>query len=52
MADRIISMREELYNALTNELKTPGEWGHVKSQIGMFRSVVVYESIVLLWVPL
>ena len=37
MADRIISMREKLYNALTNDFKTPGEWGHVKSQIGMFR---------------
>ncbi|RSH87102.1 aspartate transaminase aat1 [Saitozyma podzolica] len=35
MADRIISMREKLYNALV-ELKTPGEWGHIKSQIGMF----------------
>ena len=37
MAERIISMREHLYNSLTNELKTPGEWGHIKSQIGMFR---------------
>ena len=37
MADRIISMREKLYNMLTNDLKTPGEWGHIKSQIGMFR---------------
>ncbi|KAF8330362.1 pyridoxal phosphate-dependent transferase [Cantharellus anzutake] len=36
MADRIISMREVLYNTLTHELKTPGEWGHIKSQIGMF----------------
>lgn len=35
MADRIISMREQLYNKLI-ELKTPGEWGHIKSQIGMF----------------
>jgi aspartate aminotransferase len=35
MADRIISMREKLYNALV-ELNTPGEWGHIKSQIGMF----------------
>lgn len=33
MADRIIDMREKLYNKL-NELKTPGEWGHIKSQIG------------------
>jgi aspartate aminotransferase len=37
MADRIIGMREKLYNALTHDLKTPGEWGHIKSQIGMFR---------------
>jgi aspartate aminotransferase len=37
MAERIISMREKLYDLLTNELKTPGEWGHIKSQIGMFR---------------
>ncbi|KAF5356231.1 hypothetical protein D9756_003806 [Leucocoprinus leucothites] len=36
MADRIISMREKLYNLLTHDLKTPGEWGHIKSQIGMF----------------
>nr|WPS94675.1 aspartate aminotransferase [Naematelia aurantialba] len=35
MADRIISMREKLYNKLV-ELDTPGEWGHIKSQIGMF----------------
>ncbi|WVQ95392.1 hypothetical protein IAU59_002489 [Kwoniella sp. CBS 9459] len=35
MADRIIAMRERLYNLLV-ELKTPGEWGHIKSQIGMF----------------
>jgi aspartate aminotransferase, mitochondrial len=40
MADRIISMREKLYRALTHELKTPGEWGHIKNQIGMFRYVV------------
>ncbi len=37
MADRIISMREKLYNMLSKDLKTPGEWGHIKSQIGMFR---------------
>ncbi|EAU93028.2 aspartate Aminotransferase [Coprinopsis cinerea okayama7 len=36
MADRIISMREKVYNLLTHDLKTPGEWGHIKSQIGMF----------------
>jgi aspartate aminotransferase len=37
MAERIISMRERLYNELTDTYKTPGEWGHIKSQIGMFR---------------
>ncbi|PPQ64422.1 hypothetical protein CVT26_002129 [Gymnopilus dilepis] len=36
MADRIISMREKLYNMLQKDLSTPGEWGHIKSQIGMF----------------
>ncbi|WWD20889.1 hypothetical protein CI109_105367 [Kwoniella shandongensis] len=35
MADRIITMRERLYDLLV-ELKTPGDWGHIKSQIGMF----------------
>lgn len=38
MADRIISMREELHRSLT-ELKTPGKWGHITNQIGMFRCV-------------
>jgi aspartate aminotransferase len=33
MADRIIAMRSKLYDLLL-ELKTPGEWGHIKSQIG------------------
>lgn len=37
MAERIISMRERLYDELTHTHKTPGEWGHIKSQIGMFR---------------
>lgn len=36
MAERIISMREKLYTSL-NDLNTPGDWGHIKSQIGMFR---------------
>jgi hypothetical protein len=39
MAERIISMRNKLYNSLTHELQTPGEWGHIKSQIGMFRYI-------------
>ena len=37
MADRIISMREKLYITLKDQLNTPGEWKHIKSQIGMFR---------------
>lgn len=36
MADRIISMREKLFNLLTHDLKTPGDWAHIKKQIGMF----------------
>jgi aspartate aminotransferase len=44
MAHRIIGMRESLYSSLTNQLKTPGEWGHIKSQIGMFRQVGRYLS--------
>jgi len=36
MAERIIGMRERLYNELTKTHETPGEWGHIKSQIGMF----------------
>jgi aspartate aminotransferase len=40
MAERIIEMRSVLYDKLTNELKTPGDWSHIKSQIGMFRYVL------------
>ena len=35
MADRIKSMRTALYNALLQR-KTPGNWTHITSQIGMF----------------
>jgi aspartate aminotransferase len=42
MANRIISMRERLYDLLTNDLKTPGDWGHIKSQIGMFRCALTF----------
>ncbi|ORY78870.1 pyridoxal phosphate-dependent transferase [Leucosporidium creatinivorum] len=35
MADRIITMRTTLYDLL-NELGSKKEWGHIKSQIGMF----------------
>lgn len=37
MAERIISMRNELHRLLTHELKTPGNWDHIVNQIGMFR---------------
>jgi aspartate aminotransferase len=36
MANRIISMRDALYSKLTHDLKTPGDWGHIVKQIGMF----------------
>lgn len=36
MAGRIIEMREALYDQLVNKLKTPGDWKHITSQIGMF----------------
>ena len=44
MADRIISMRGRLYDNLVAQ-GTPGEWGHIKSQIGMFR----YATLLSLW---
>ncbi len=44
MADRIISVRDKLYNTLV-DLKTPGEWGHIKSQIGMFRCAFVVFNV-------
>jgi len=35
MSSRIISNRERLYNELA-QLKTPGDWKHIITQIGMF----------------
>ena len=35
MADRILAMRAELF-ARTQKLRTPGDWTHLTSQIGMF----------------
>jgi aspartate aminotransferase len=40
MANRIIDVRKKLRDILTDELKTPGSWDHITSQIGMFRSVL------------
>ena len=39
MADRIIQMRDRLYDNLVGQ-NTPGEWSHIKKQIGMFRYVL------------
>ena len=39
MAERIISMRKELYRLLTEVYRTPGKWDHIVNQIGMFRRV-------------
>jgi len=36
MAHRIIDMRKQLFELLTNKLKTPGNWDHIVNQIGMF----------------
>ena len=36
MANRIIGMRERLYDLLTTTYNTPGDWSHIKRQIGMF----------------
>jgi aspartate aminotransferase len=36
MAKRIVEMRAELHRLLTEELKTPGSWEHIRDQIGMF----------------
>ncbi|XP_021741506.1 aspartate aminotransferase, cytoplasmic-like isoform X1 [Chenopodium quinoa] len=35
MADRIISMRQQLFDAITTR-GTPGDWSHIIKQIGMF----------------
>ncbi|WOG85669.1 hypothetical protein DCAR_0104860 [Daucus carota subsp. sativus] len=35
MAERIISMRQQLFNALKSR-GTPGDWSHIIKQIGMF----------------
>ncbi|KAJ4850468.1 hypothetical protein Tsubulata_031800 [Turnera subulata] len=35
MADRIISMRQQLFDALSTR-GTPGDWSHIIKQIGMF----------------
>ncbi|KXS20079.1 PLP-dependent transferase [Gonapodya prolifera JEL478] len=36
MSKRIQTMRDQVFDILTKELKTPGDWTHIKNQIGMF----------------
>ena len=54
MADRIIQMRDRLYDNLVSQ-NTPGEWNHIKKQIGMFRYVLKtwslygYETGLTVW---
>lgn len=43
MAERIIKMRDVLYDALV-KLETPGNWGHIKSQIGKYSFLTRYQS--------
>jgi aspartate aminotransferase len=44
MAGRIIGMRKELHRLLTEELKTPGSWEHIVTQIGMFSYTGITRS--------
>jgi aspartate/tyrosine/aromatic aminotransferase len=37
MSERLRSIREKLYDQLTNKLKTPGNWTHFRKSQGMFR---------------
>ena len=36
MAGRLRSVREKLYDMLTNKLKTPGTWSHFKRGTGLY----------------
>lgn len=47
MAERIIGLRERVFNLLTHDLKTPGNWSHIKNQIGMFRYTLLVILILL-----
>jgi hypothetical protein len=49
MTQRIKDMRHELYDLLTKELKTPGNWDHIINQIGMFSYVPFPSIFALLW---
>lgn len=44
MSHRIIDMREQLYNLLTQKLQTPGTWEHIKTQTGMFSYLGLNEA--------
>lgn len=43
MSGRIIQMRKALRDKL-EELKTPGDWSHITSQIGMFSYTGLNET--------
>lgn len=43
MSGRMQAMRERLYELLT-ELKTPGSWEHLVSEVCIFRSCIFYEQ--------
>ncbi|KAG7528669.1 hypothetical protein FFLO_06000 [Filobasidium floriforme] len=36
MADRLKSIRDKLFDQLTNRLKTPGNWSHIRKTQGMY----------------
>jgi aspartate aminotransferase, cytoplasmic len=48
MADRITTMRTELYNALQAR-KVPGDWSFVLKQIGMFSYTGLTKEQVRVW---
>ncbi|WVR08207.1 hypothetical protein IAU60_005254 [Kwoniella sp. DSM 27419] len=44
MSDRLRSVREKLYDLLTNKLKTPGSWFHLKRASGMYCTALLGPS--------
>jgi aspartate aminotransferase len=41
MADRLRSVREKLFDMITNKLKTPGDWSHIKLATGMYCTLLL-----------
>ncbi|KAJ9098177.1 hypothetical protein QFC21_004506 [Naganishia friedmannii] len=41
MSDRLRSIREKLYDYLTNKLQTPGVWTHFRGSRGMYSAVLL-----------